>query len=48
MEEALKEARRNEEDMSQSNQTLLSRLEEVQVKQLLLASDGTYGEIYKH
>lgn len=32
MEEALKEARRNEEDMSQSNQTLLSRLEEVQVK----------------
>lgn len=32
VEEALKDVRRSEEEMSQSNQTLLSRLEDVQVE----------------
>lgn len=42
VEEALRDARRNEEEMSQSNQTLLSRLEEVQVKpSCWRPSDGT-------
>lgn len=41
---ALRDARRNEEEMSQSNQTLLSRLEEVQVKRSCWwPPDGTYG-----
>lgn len=33
VEEALKDVRRNEEEISQSNQSLLTRLEDVQVKQ---------------
>lgn len=32
VEEALKDVRRNEEEMCQSNQSLLTRLEDVQVK----------------
>lgn len=35
LEEALRDVRRNEEEMCQSNQSLLSRLEEVQVNQAL-------------
>lgn len=44
VEEMLKDVRRNEEEMCQSNQSLLTRLEDVQVKtRSLSVSEGGVG-----